>query len=98
MARSVGCLSMTSSPYFCAGDFRLEILLAVHPNQLEEIAERERSDQQAEQPEVAHAADRADQRDERMDGGETEIDEQPDEVVHAADHHPAPADQQDAGR
>jgi len=29
---------------------RLEILLAIHANQLEEIAQRERADEQAEEP------------------------------------------------
>src|SRR5712692_8766920 len=48
---------------------RLEILLAIHANQLEEIAQRERPDEQAEQAEVAHPADGPDQRDERMDRG-----------------------------
>src|SRR5256885_5072058 len=67
------------------GYLRLEILLAIHPDQLEEIAERERADEQAEQPEVAHATDGPDQRNQRVNGGESAINERPDEVVHAAD-------------
>src|SRR5437870_13556888 len=76
-------------------NFRIEILLAIQANQLEEIAQRKRADQQAEQAEVAHAADRADQRDERMNRGKAAIDQRPNEVVDAADYHDAPHDDQD---
>src|SRR5438094_2415553 len=69
-----------------AGRLRLEILLAVHPNQLEEIAQRERANEQAEQPEMRPAADRADQRDERVHLGEAAIDQRENEVVHATVH------------
>src|SRR6266404_2506287 len=69
---------------------RLQILLAIHANQLEEIAQRERPDEQAEQAELRYAADRADQRDEGRHLGEAAIDQRPDEVVHASDHDDTP--------
>src|SRR5437773_9867842 len=80
-----------------AGRLRLEILLAVHPNQLEEIAQRERANEQAEQPEMRHAADRADQRDERVHLGEAAIDQRANEVVHAPDHEHTPNDEENGG-
>src|SRR5438270_7459805 len=46
-----------------------EVLLAVHLDQLEEVRQGERSDQQPEDAEVGHARERADQGDERMDVG-----------------------------
>src|SRR6266566_3540076 len=73
---------------------RLEILLAIHANQLEEITQREWADEQAQQSEVADAADRADQGDQRMNRGEAAIDQRPDEVVDAPHDEHTPNDQQ----
>src|SRR5258705_12320570 len=62
---------------------RLEILLTIHPNQLEEITQREWADEQAQQPEVADAAGHADKRDQRMDRREAGQQQRPEEVVAA---------------
>src|SRR5437867_11941379 len=80
-----------------ASRLRREILLAIHPDQLEEIAQRERPNERAEQAEVAHAADRADQGNERVDLGEAAIDQGTKEVVHAPDHEHTPNDEEDGG-
>ena len=69
------------------GDLRVllfQVLRPVHPDQLEEVGDRQRPDEQAEQAEVAQAQERADDGDERMDLGPAAEDDRPDHVVHVA--------------
>src|SRR5712664_4490929 len=79
------------------GHLRLEILLPIHTNELEEIAQRERADEQAQQPEIVHAGDGADQRDERMNRGKAAVDEGPGEIVEELCDENPPQDEQYAG-
>src|SRR5439155_14432084 len=52
-----------------------QVLFSVHLDELEEVRERQRPDQQSQNPEVWHARERTDQRDERVN------------VRPAAEHH-----------
>src|SRR5438046_9248148 len=69
-----------------AGRLRLEILLAVHPNQLEEIAQPERAAEQAEQTEIGHTAERDGQRDQSAHTGPAATTQSGNAGAQSADH------------
>src|SRR5262249_27897959 len=72
------------------------VLLVVETQQLEQIRNRERSEEQSQQSEVAHAGKRADERDDRMNVRHAAIHERPNEIVDVA--RDAAADDREHGR